>query len=150
MPQVNEDGVIIETTFLRTPHNYDRDAVSQETGTENKEPTMTQQQFKDDCDINTIMERYGVTGELPINVRQPLSEDFVEAFDFQSAQNALIEAKASFMEMPAKIRARFENDPAKFIAFFEDEANREEGERLGLINPKTPPAPAVDTPPEGA
>lgn len=149
MAKTNEHGVIIPTTFMRTPYNYDRDEHSMETGTDNQEPTETQQQFKDECDINTILERFGVTGELPMNIRQPVSTDFVEAFDFQTAQNAIIAARESFMEMPAKVRARFDNDPQKFITFFEDEANRQEAETLGLVNPKTPAPPAGDTPPQG-
>lgn len=134
---------------FRTPYNYDRDAVSLETGTKCEEETLAQQQFKDECDINTILDRFGITGELPTNVRQPLSADFVEAVDYQTAQNALIEAQQSFMEMPAKIREKFDNNPAKFIDFFEHEENRAEAERLGLVMPR-PTEERPTEPPEGA
>lgn len=148
MPEMtDETGEIIQTPFIRTQYNYNRDAVSLECGHANDEPTMTQQQFKDECDINTILERFGVTGELPTLIRQPLTEDFVEAFDFQTSMNAIREATNAFNEMPAKVRARFGNDPAEFIKFFEDPENEAEARKLGLMNPKTPETPAPDDKP---
>ena len=145
MPEMTDDnGEIIQTPFIRTQYNYNRDAVSLECGHANNEPTMTQQQFRDECDINTILDRFGVTGMVPTNVRQPLAMDFVEATDYQSALNALIEAEQSFMEMPAKIRAEFDNDPGKFITFFEHEENRERAIQLGLIQKP------AETPTQGA
>lgn len=121
---------------IRSPFNYDVADASIATGLACTDETLAVQDQRDECDINTIVERFNVTGEVPTNVRQPLSMDFIEAIDFHTAQNALIEAQQSFMQMDAKTRARFNNDPGEFIAFFEDEANREEGERLGLINPR--------------
>ncbi|UQT28874.1 internal scaffolding protein [Microvirus AZ-2020] len=126
----------IPYVFIRTPYNYDRKAASLETGTSCPEPTLTQQQFRDECDINVILERFGVTGELPTNVRQPIMADFIEALDYQDALNAIRAANEAFMEMPAGIRARFENNPHNFVEFFSKEENREEGVKLGLIEPK--------------
>ncbi|AXH74640.1 MAG: internal scaffolding protein [Microviridae sp.] len=131
--KANKDGVILE---MRTPYNYDTDAASLETGTECEEETRTQQQFAEEVDINTIMERFGVTGELPQNSRMPIQAEFVEAMDAQTAHNLLIQAQAAFMEQPAKVRTRFENDPLKFVDFFSEPGNRDEGERLGLVIPK--------------
>lgn len=128
--------ITVAPPTLRTRFNYDTDAVSRETGTECLDETLTQQHMKDECDINTIVERFGITGTVPTNVRQPLDIDFVEATDFHSAQNALIEAQQSFDAMPSAVREEFQNDPGKFIAFFQDEKNRERGEALGLINPR--------------
>ena len=63
-----------------------------------------------------------------------------------------MEAEASFMEMPAKVRAEFDNDPGKFVQFFEREENRERAVALGLIKgapeapkpPETPSAPGAE------
>lgn len=130
----NDTGEIIIAPFMRTPHNFDRDVNSVETGTSCPEETLAQQQFRDECDINTILERFGITGMVPTNVRQPLTEDFIDAMDYQSALNALMEAEQSFMEMPAKVRAEFQNDAGKFIDFFGREENRERAIELGLIH----------------
>ena len=146
-----ETGEIIEShmaPFVRTPWNYNREFVSRETGTTNEEPTLTQQHFKEECDINQILEKFNVTGAVPTNVRQPINQDFIEAIDYQTALNALMEAEASFMEMPAKVRAEFDNDPGKFVQFFEREENRERAVALGLIKgapeaPKPPETPST-------
>jgi hypothetical protein len=46
------------------------------------------------------------------------------------------------MALPANIRSRFDNDPAKLIDFMENPANREEAESLGLVN-KSEPVPVA-------
>lgn len=121
--------------FLRTPYNYDRDAVSEQTGLSCGEPSRTQQNFKDECDINVIMERFGKTGQVPGNLRLPSYDDFTGVTDFQSAMNAVREASEGFMELPAKLRAQFDNDPQLFLEFVADDANRDKAVELGLIKP---------------
>lgn len=108
-----------------------------------KDPSLAQQQFKDDVDINVLLERFQVTGVMPQGVVMPSYGDFSAVMDFRSAQEALRRAKDSFMELPAKLRARFENDPQQLMDFLADEKNREEAERLGLVPVKAPPAPAA-------
>lgn len=143
--------------FVRSGNNYDMNSVSDETGLRCDDPSLTQQQFKEESDINTIVERFGLTGELPNNVRAPMYADFVEAIDFHSAMNAIRQAEESFMAMPADVRARFGNDPGRFVDFVNDDSNRAEAEKLGLVLPKavgatggTPPSPAPDKQPGGA
>lgn len=119
---------------LRSAFNYDPDKVSAETGLSCPEDeSKTQQSFKDECDINTIVKRFGLTGELPQDYQMPQSGDFTGVSDYQSAMNAVRAAEEAFMAVPAEIRARFSNDPGKFMAFFDDPANRDEGLRLGLL-----------------
>lgn len=129
--------------FVRTPYNYDMDKASVEAGTFIPEETMTKQSFAEECDINTIVRRFGLTGELPSNVRMPESADFTEVVnDYQSALNMLRAADDAFMEYPAEIRQRFDNDPGKFIAFAENPDNLEECRKLGLAKAlEKPPAP---------
>jgi phage internal scaffolding protein len=121
--------------FLRTPYNYDRDIASNESGLECLDSTMAQQQFREECDINTIMERFGRTGELIAPVRMPQYGDFDGVNDYHSAMNAIVEAQSAFESLPAKVRARFSNDPAEFLEFCFNEENRDEAIRLGLVEP---------------
>ena len=51
--------------FLRTPYNYDLDAASNESGLACEEPSLAQQHYKDECDINTILQKFNITGLLP-------------------------------------------------------------------------------------
>jgi len=136
---IDQDTGEVRTPFMRTPYNYDTDKTSQATGLECTEPTRTQQQFKDEVDINTIVERFGVTGEMPPPIAFPTEQEFEETFDFQSAMNITIQAREEFMKMPAKARARFMNDPQKFMEFIHDEGNIDEAVKLGLVTMRKKP-----------
>lgn len=121
--------------FIRSPYNYDRDAASVESGLYCEDESRTRQEFAEECDINTIVKRFGITGEVPTNVRMPMHGDFQELTTFQQAMNALVSAQRAFAEMPAEVRARFGNDAGVFVDFCSDEKNYDEAIKLGLIRP---------------
>ncbi|WNK12819.1 MAG: internal scaffolding protein [Microvirus sp.] len=122
--------------FLRTEFNYDTNEASQNTALICKDKSLAKQSFRDECDINKIVERFKVTGELPPVIRQPTYGDFVNIVDFQTAMNAMLSAQQSFMQLDAKTRARFNNDPAAFVDFCSDDANRDEIRVMGLLSPE--------------
>jgi phage internal scaffolding protein len=101
------------------------------------EPSLTQQQFAAEADINNIIARYERTGILVdplVNRRgEPIYGDFSNIDSFFEAQVKVAKAKEMFEALPAKIRDRFGGDPGKLIAFVEDEGNRDEAIELGLI-----------------
>ena len=132
--------------FLRTPYNYDTMEASDASGIACPEPTLAQQHARDECDINTIVRRFGLTGELPNNVRVPRYGDFTAVSDYQTAMNMVIEANEAFMQLPAEVRSRFNNDPGALVDFMSDDSNRAEAEKLGLVvgsssEPVSNPAP---------
>ena len=134
--QPSIDGTTGEVIQMRTMYNYDRDKVSRETATYCEPETRTQQQFKDECDINVLMERFGVTGTIPQKIRPPMQEEYEGVFDFQTAMNVVREAREAFMQMPSGVRARFQNNPGIFTEYFQDPENRQEAEKLGLVIPR--------------
>lgn len=140
--------------FLRTPYNYDVRAAGRASALHCPEPTRTKQSFVEECDINTIVRRFKLTGELPSNVRLPQYGDFTQAYDYKSAMDAIRAANESFNAMPADVRARFDNDPAQFVDFCNDEKNHAEALKLGLVMPKAASlaqsAPAVPSTPQNA
>lgn len=141
--------------FLRTPYNYDTVAASNESGLGCEDPSLAQQQFKDESDINNILKQFNITGELPNAPLSPRYGDFTGISDYKTALDRVIAADEEFMNLPAQLRARFDNEPANLIEFLENEQNRSEAEKLGLVNTKTEldNAPLVEasTPtPEGA
>lgn len=97
------------------------------------------QSAEQESNINTIVRRFGLTGELPTDVAIPRTGDFTGAPDFHTAMNLVRQANEEFLRVPAHIRARFGNDPGAFIAFVEDDANRDEAARLGLLKMVVPP-----------
>lgn len=94
----------------------------------------TKQAYRDECDINKIMERYELVGELPNTLGSPTPSfgDFTTVVDYHTACNAVRNAETAFMTLPGALRARFANDPQNLLAFLADSSNREEAEELGL------------------
>lgn len=134
----------IPNIVLRSAFNYDTDAVSNETGLKCLDASLTQQHFAEECDINTIVDRFMRTGVMPEGVLTPSYADFDEVVDFQSAQNAIRAAQENFFRMPAEIRARFQNSPQVFLEFFGDPANQEEAIKLGLATRRVSPDKQID------
>ncbi|AXH77999.1 MAG: internal scaffolding protein [Microviridae sp.] len=114
----------------------DHTAASNETGLKCEDPSLAQQHQKDETDINLIVRNYVRTGELPVHHLPPLTDDFAEITDMQTAMNRVVEAREAFMEQPANVRARFHNNPVEFVEFCSDPDNHAEMRKLGLLSPE--------------
>ena len=125
----------MKAPFFRTPYNYDMRQVSEETALVCDDPSLAVQSERDECDINTIVMRFGLTGTLPTGVRAPTYGDFTGVSDYREALEAIQAADDSFYAMPAEVRARFQNDPARFVDFCSDPRNIDEARSLGLAPP---------------
>lgn len=109
-------------------------------------PSLTRQEFAEECDINSIMARYeghviGGPGNLPPAV--PVY------FDFASAPQTLLEfltfmqdADRQFMTLPAQVRREFDNDAKLFVDFASDPDNLEQMRTWGLAAPAPAPEPS--------
>lgn len=111
----------------------------------------THQSFADDADINTIMGRYRNTGFVEnVTLKRAVYGDFTDANSYHDQLNQLNAAQELFDSLPARVRARVNNDPAQLIAFVEDPTNDDELIELGLKNPieegKPEPTPPEPTP----
>jgi len=102
----------------------------------NTEPSLTQQHFKDDCDINNIINKYEKTGQLPLSNKVGRYADYSELTDYQGMLQTIQDAQDAFMELPALIRSKFRNNPGEMINFLQNPNNREEAIKLGLVNPQ--------------
>ena len=102
----------MKAPFFRTGYNYDAEAISLETGLKCEDESLAVESAKEEADINTIVRRFGLTGELPDDVRMPQSGDFTGIPDFHTALNLVRATQEEFMRVPAEIRDRFQNDPA--------------------------------------
>lgn len=119
----------------------------------NSAPSLAQQQFKEEADINNIIASYNTTGLLtnPLvqSARQPMFGDFSNLpQDYMQVQNQLLQAQADFMDLPAKIRQRFNNNPAELISFLQDSSNFDEAVELGLMEKISKPEPTPEPKPE--
>lgn len=119
------DKIIFKTRFK--PHEPRKYATKPEG------ESLTQQQFKAECDVNNILARYKKTGMLThINKHQGNFGDFSSIEDYQTSLGKLMQAQQSFESLPSELRSRFENNPANLISFLSDENNNEEAVKLGL------------------
>jgi len=109
----------------------------------------TKQSFKKECDINRIMAKYLKTGEISpkaISQRTAVFADVSNVGDYQAGMEQIKEADEAFNGLPAKIRARFNNNPGELLDFCADPDNKPEAIDLGII-PKPPPEPPAPEPP---
>lgn len=95
--------------------------------------SLTRQEFVQEADINNIMKRYAAGMPLPVGRRVPMFDDFSNVPDFQTSFEIVEKASEAFASLPSEVRRRFDNDPRSLLAFLQDESNREEAIRLGLI-----------------
>lgn len=102
------------------------------------DPIHTQQSFKAECDINTIVNRAREKGIMPTNIRQPFYGDFSDVPTFENALKTVMEAEDRFMSLPAKVRAQFDNDPRQFLAFADNPENAAELVKLGFATERVP------------
>jgi len=110
----------------------------------------TKQSFRDQCNINNIVDKARKTGLITHqNSRTPVYQDCTKIPNYQESLEIVIHASNMFSELDARTRERFSNDPAKMIEFLQNEDNIEEAVKLGLVNPPAEPednTPAEPTP----
>lgn len=134
--------------FVRHPYQYGpRMPGISEWGT-----GKTQQSFKAETDINNILKKYQKTGAITHLNEHGENYGFATATDYHAALNLQISAQNMFNALPSSLRSKFEGDPAKFLAFVQDETNLPEMQTLGLLTPgatiPTPAEPAPEPVPE--
>ena len=97
---------------------------------------LTEQNHKDETDINNIVRKYNKTGLIDhLNQFEKQYGDMT-GYDYQDAMNTVAAANTMFEGLPSAIRNKFDNDPAKFINFVDDEANADKLVEMGLAKPK--------------
>lgn len=115
--------------------------------------SLAQQQFRDDCDVNRIVDRYVKTGVLEhLSDVAPQYGDVTDVpTDLMAAYDAVGRAEVAFMQLPSQLRKELDNDPSRLSAWLRNENNRETAVRYGLMNapvePTNLPAPAKSSEP---
>lgn len=102
---------------------------------------LTQQQFKDECDVNRIVanaER-GVPPRFQ-NRGAPQYGDFSDVPDLTQAHNIIREAREAFLNLPSQLRLELENNPANINRLTKDQI-----ERYGLARGNPPSQQLPDT-----
>lgn len=101
----------------------------------NPDPELTQQQFKEECDINNIIRKYKRDNTLThINMKKGVYADLTQLPDYQDSLNTVLKANQAFESLPSSVRKKFANDPSQLIEFISDDKNYEEAIKLGLMD----------------
>lgn len=104
-----------------------------------------------DCDINNIVERYArAGGKIDLGRYHPevvFGDTTLLPSDYSSALQMVIDAQNAFMTLPAEVRKRFDNDPARFVDFVDDPSNGPDLVAMGFATSRAPtPQPASSAP----
>lgn len=132
---------------MKFPTRYEPNPSGLDFGSFVSGASATKQEFKDECDINSIMKRYISTGMVPSNVRTGAYGDFSDVGEYRDCLDTLETARSQFMSLSSTIRRRFDNDPLKFLEFIRSPGNLDEARSMGLLKeePKAPPVVAEPT-----
>lgn len=134
----NSMGEIMTGFYVEKPDGCD---FSTDIGSE---PSMTRQEFAEECDVNKLMERYEKTGVISHVNRMPSQYfDAGDVPDYQGALHAIREAEMAFAALPAKARASFDNDASRFVEFASDPANVGQMREWGLAPQEAAPEPPM-------
>jgi len=105
-------------------------------------PSLTQQSFKKDCDINSILARHQA-GDILTHVN-PAQPHYGEAnpLDYRQAMTLVAQVKQEFMALPGTERAAYQNNPELYLADLERKA-----EELRANPEDAPPSASVSAEP---
>lgn len=168
----DETGEILDTGIFKTPNNHDRDQESANYALTCEEPTLTDQSFREDVDINTIVQR-ALRGEQMLVPPPEQFGDMTAVPTWLEIADIWANNSAHFYNLAPAIREEFLNQPARWMDAARramDKGDLEETKRIGIdldnlqvIKPKpaagapaprteevggTPPV-GVPTPPKG-
>lgn len=102
------------------------------------EESRTKQQFREECDINTILTRFRRTGFIEhVQKGQPRFLDVSDIGDYRTALDQAHKAEEYFMTLDPDVREAFDNDAGKYLDWITDPAtDPEDLRKLGqkLLN----------------
>ena len=108
---------------------------------DSSKPSLTQQEFKESCDINNILAKFAVQAQaLGVEPSQLMPQDqgtygdFSNLDDFQSAQNKIAFLNDQFSNLPSDVRRKFGDDLNTFIGAISDPTRIDELGEMGVWN----------------
>lgn len=96
--------------------------------------SMTQQHFKDECDINNILKFY--RGKIPASEEPAFFMDCTVS-DLQSAYSIAEDIGSRFDSLDSEVRAKFNNNPLELLEFVHNADNQTAAIELGLLPKST-------------
>lgn len=113
------------------------------------------QSFKDEVDINRVLQRYASTGLAPVPRGQPMFADVSAMVDLKSALDLVSDMQAKVRQLPVEARTLFNENPEDFERILNEGPIEANLRKLGFLPPEAAESvdrEAVDgeaTPPTG-
>lgn len=138
---------MVEIMALTILSNGDRNRVGLDCS---DSPSLTKQEFRDECNINNIMKKYRTRGDLT-HISSTIGEygTFDQGEDLLHSRLILQNAEAAFIQLPSGLRRELDHEPANFVDWIKDPENEQRAFDMGLLEsieekaegpPPTPPA----------
>jgi len=158
-------GEVVEREFpvWKTPYNHDTNFESDRTAFYSTEASMTKQEFKEETDINFLLDRFMKGGEAPPLILPEHFADISNRQTYFDTARQVAEAAALFYQLDADTRGYFLNDPNRWadaVVKAVETGDREFLEHMGIETRKpeegeqgtprtsaSPAANAAQTPP---
>lgn len=109
-------------------------------------PDMTRQEFKLEADINTIVNRFGLTGQIAL--RQPVFGERNFDIDLHTGFLAIEEAQRGFLSLPRELRAKYRN-PQGLLNAVHDGSFKTDLQEIATRPEAPPPEPPIVPQPAG-
>lgn len=101
-------------------------------------PVLTDQSFKNACDVNVIMANYAKTGMLSHTTTiEPKFIDNTSIPTLEHAFDIVNRAEDAFYSLPPDIRRLMDNDPSQLESFIANDNNRDILIKNGVLIAKT-------------
>lgn len=90
------------------------------------------QEFKEDADLNSIMQKFQKTGSIDHATIHQGQYGIASPVQLHEALNLVKTAETMFNELPSSARNKFENNAVNFLEYVQDEKNYSEAKELGI------------------
>lgn len=110
-------------------------------------PDITRQEFKLEADINTIVNRFGLTGQIAL--RPPVFGERDFDIDLHTGFIAIEEAQRGFLALPRELRAKYRNPQGLLNAVHDGSFKTDLEELASRPEGAPPPQPPIVPPPAG-
>jgi phage internal scaffolding protein len=110
--------------------------------------SLTEQSHKQSVDIHYIMRKAEKTGIIEhVNKHAGTYGEMPSGDEFHRHMNIIAQAETMFESVPSSIRKEFENSPAKFLDFIQNDANYDKAKEMGFdVSHLTAPEPPIKAP----
>lgn len=132
------------TTKFKTAYGPRNIVVTDATG-----PARTKQAFAEECDVNSIMQKYQKEGVITHVTKHQANYGFASSNDFRESVELMGKANDMFAELPSSTRKKFDGSVENFLDWVQDPENASQLDEMGALT-ETPaePSPAVQPPSE--